>query len=285
MGNIDITNDGVKYRLNKDTNEATVLGLSDDNKSKHIIIKNNINEKTDYSVLYITNEAFNQTLIESITIPNSVKIIGDRAFNSVSTLKIININEESDLEMIGNSAFFGTSIENVIIPKKVNKIQGGAFSNMKKLKKVIFKGDKPDIEPYTFSETVNIFSNPPLGYVDKKQYPAWNGVNFIDDLVVNKVLHIVIVIPILLIILFVANIYLYVKSSTMNINIIVGVILGAIIGMGFLSKQIYFVILLFLVPYLLSIYNLFNKKFSLHVRVPLALLLFVLYKYKLNKLI
>ncbi len=275
----------IRYQLNAN-NTADVLGLSTDNTNKNIIIKDKISKDgIEYIVLTINNEAFKDTSIESVTIPNSIKIIGDRAFIDIKSLTSINLNEESNLENIGNSAFYGTSIKNIIIPKNVKIIQAGAFNNINKLKSVIFKGDKPNIELYTFSETVDIFSNPPLGYVDEKKYPAWKGINYIDDLVINKFLHIVKIIPLLLIILLLANFYLYIKSSNMIMNIIVGLVVGAIIGMGLLSKQIHYIILLLMCPFLLSIYNIFNNKFSIYIRVPLAGALLFLYKYKFSKMV
>ena len=68
-------------------------------------------------------------------------------------------------------------------------------------------------------------------------------------------------------------------------NVIIGLVICVIIGISILSKQIAFIILLFMAPYVLSIYNLFNKKFNIYLRVPLSILLFVLYKYKFSRLL
>ncbi len=284
-----IIDDGIRYKLiiNPDnTILLAVLGISEDNKKTDIIIKETVTRNNiDYSVLSIENEAFIETMIESIYIPKSITKIGDRAFSSVKSLETCKFEDDSNLEIIGNSAFNGTSIEIFTIPKKVIRIEGGAFNYMDKLKQVIFKGDKPEIEPYAFSQNIGLFTNPPFGYVDNKTYPRWKNVNTIDDLMINRLLVVVKIIPVLLVLLFISNMYIFINSPYHILNIIIWIILVSIIILGVALKQFYFFILLYFVPYLLSIYNMFNTKFKLGIRLPIALLLLVLYKYKFSQML
>ena len=67
--------------------------------------------------------------LSSITIPNSVKTIGDRAFLGCRNLTSIKIPEQ--VETIGNDAFAGcNSIDGVTIPNSVKRIGDNAFGGI-----------------------------------------------------------------------------------------------------------------------------------------------------------
>jgi hypothetical protein len=81
------------------------------------------------SVISIGNRAFTGTIsLTSITIPNTITSIGESAFYS-STLSSINFQETSQLVSIGDSAFFGTSITTISIPNTVSSIGENAFES------------------------------------------------------------------------------------------------------------------------------------------------------------
>ncbi|RBI35235.1 leucine-rich repeat domain-containing protein, partial [Metamycoplasma hominis] len=65
-------------------------------------------------------EAFYHKNIESITIPGSVKEIGERAFLGCRNLEEVILNE--GLEKIGVRAFLNTKIESITIPDSVKEI-------------------------------------------------------------------------------------------------------------------------------------------------------------------
>ena len=69
-----------------------------------------------------------------ITIPESVKSIGDDAFYFCSGLTSINLN--SSLESIGEYAFANTKIANLTIPETVKSIGRYAFYNCSSLRSV-----------------------------------------------------------------------------------------------------------------------------------------------------
>ena len=70
---------------------------------------------------------FSSTGIESISLPASVKVIGDHAFRNCINLK--NIELSRSLETIGECAFYGClSLENISIPASVTSISKWAFA-------------------------------------------------------------------------------------------------------------------------------------------------------------
>ncbi len=75
----------------------------------------------------IGNHAFEQTDITSITIPDSVTVIGKQAFNRCTSLKEVNISKNSKLETIGDGAFYDTRVLKMYLPGGVKTLGGGAF--------------------------------------------------------------------------------------------------------------------------------------------------------------
>ena len=75
----------------------------------------------------IGNHAFEQTDITSITIPDSVTVIGKQAFNRCTSLKEVNISKNSKLETIGDGAFYDTRVLKMYLPGGVKTLGSGAF--------------------------------------------------------------------------------------------------------------------------------------------------------------
>ena len=76
---------------------------------------------------------FSSTRIESVTIPASVERIGEQAF-SVTDLKELLFEENSNLKRIGSRAFYMTDLTEVVIPPSVKEIRGSAFRDCLSLK-------------------------------------------------------------------------------------------------------------------------------------------------------
>ncbi len=78
-------------------------------------------------VTKIANDAFEDSSITSIVIPDSVTSIGDWAFEDCDSLTSITIPDS--VTSIGNSAFsFCYSLTSITIPDSVTSVGGGAFS-------------------------------------------------------------------------------------------------------------------------------------------------------------
>ena len=104
--------------------------------------------------------------LNSIYMPNTIKIVGRSAFYALSTLshikfsdnlikicdrafcecKLLNkINLPESLKIIESYAFQATGIEEIEIPSSVIRIGSGAFSYCEKLKIIIFNGQPQEI--------------------------------------------------------------------------------------------------------------------------------------------
>ena len=98
--------------------------------------------------------------IQSITIPNSLRKIGDYAFSKCSSLNSITI--PNSVTNIGQAAFDEcSSLTTITIPEKVSKIGWGAFSDCASLKSVIWNAiNTGDILTSSSSATTPFSSSP-----------------------------------------------------------------------------------------------------------------------------
>ena len=126
--------DGIFYNLNKDWNTASVTAYNvHSNNSAYIgtvtIPSSFIYDGKTYNVTNIDRNAFsNCSDLVSVTIPNSVEIIGDFAFYKCVHLKSIFLSD--NLKEIRGQAFSGcTTLTEIVIPNNVNVIGDAAFQN------------------------------------------------------------------------------------------------------------------------------------------------------------
>ena len=99
----------------------------------------NGNEDDIKKLKKIDIEMFYGSNIESIIIPNSVKSIGDAAFNQCERLESIVI--PNSVKSIGDGAFaYCESLISIVIPDSVESIGNLAFYRCESLKSVSFKG-------------------------------------------------------------------------------------------------------------------------------------------------
>ena len=135
-----------------------------------------------YGLIGIANEAFKGVSnVDTITLPDNIRFIGDSAFESSFVQKVVINNVEeignsafkdcallkdiqigSTTKIIGTEAFSDTSISNISIPYSVHTIGEGAFSNCEHLTTITFAEDYStdvDIRKFAF------FNCPKLGNV------------------------------------------------------------------------------------------------------------------------
>lgn len=119
--------------------------------------RENINLKSvsiPNSVKSIGNSAFEKTKLVSVSIPNSVDSIGNSAFAYCYDLESVSIG--SSVRSIGNSAFESTSLENVSIPNSVERIGDRAFSGCRDLTNIIIPNSVKGIGSEAFYQCTNL---------------------------------------------------------------------------------------------------------------------------------
>lgn len=86
---------------------------------------------------------------DTITIPNTIEIIGTRAFRGCKTLKHITIPKS--VTKIGWGAFAGcTSLQSIVIPESVTKIEHKTFEGCTSLQSIEIHNSETKIEPSAF---------------------------------------------------------------------------------------------------------------------------------------
>ena len=92
------------------------------------------------SITSIGTSAFQlATSLTSIIIPNSITSIGNTAFNEATSLASVSFEAGSTLTTIGNYAFRQTAITSITIPASVSSIGTYAFYNVASLTSVTFE--------------------------------------------------------------------------------------------------------------------------------------------------
>lgn len=106
------------------------------------IIPEGINSIGDYAFHYAVN-------LTSVSIPGSVKSIGEDAFLSTN---LTSVTLHPGLETIGNGAFAGTGITTINLPKGLTNIGAYAFSSTG-ISSIVFPESLTSIGDYAFSST------------------------------------------------------------------------------------------------------------------------------------
>ena len=200
-----VTIDGICYDLMEDGLKATVVVNTAAKYSGEITIPSSVtyNEKIyqvtaigssafsscyslssvsiPSSVTMIGNSAFEGSSLTSVTIPNSVTSIGDDAFSRCSSLTSITI--PGSVTNIGSYAFHNCSnLTSITIPGSVTSIGRYAFSGCNKLSSVKVEWDNPvNISSNVFSNRGGVMLNVPAG--TKAAYEAadyWQDFDIVE---------------------------------------------------------------------------------------------------------
>ena len=97
-----------------------------------------------------------QEQIHTITIGDGVTRIGNRAFNTCTSLTSVTIPES--VTAIGPSAFFGSGLTSVTIPDSVTSIESAAFRGCRNLTSVTIPGSVTTIGMFAFSDCTSLTS-------------------------------------------------------------------------------------------------------------------------------
>ena len=105
----------------------------------------------------LATEVFYRSSLKSITIPNSLQNISDRAFVGCDSLSSIII--EDGVNSIGNSAFEGcVSLSSIVIPNSISNIGEEAFFNCSSLRSIVIPEGVTTIERKVFTNCSSLES-------------------------------------------------------------------------------------------------------------------------------
>lgn len=134
--------DGIlKYTITSPSNlEVQCDGFTDAHKNdESVVIPETVNyNNRTYAIL--TVKGFGNSKLSSVKLPQSLKTIGNMAFDGCSNLKEIEI--PNGIETIGSTAFRYCALTSLVIPESVKSIADYAFNNCKHLMEVFFVGNK-----------------------------------------------------------------------------------------------------------------------------------------------
>ena len=137
----------IEYKILSEADNTVEVGVSlSFNGSELIIPEKVINKFTqkEYTVTAIGKSAFfNNTFVTSVSIPATVKTIGNEAFKNCSNLTSLTFEGESQLKQISVQAFFNTVLTTIDIPASVTSIGSSAFGENRALQQVYMHLDDP----------------------------------------------------------------------------------------------------------------------------------------------
>lgn len=128
----------------------------------------------------IPNNAFNNSGLQTVTIPDGIQHIGDGAFGHTSLSKVEDLVLPDGLKTIGDNAFVVTmgsgdtsvGITSLTIPSSVESIGESAFSGRRNLAEVTVEDDK-------IEGTTLILGDHAFGYNESSAYSEWGSIT--DD--------------------------------------------------------------------------------------------------------
>ena len=126
-----------EYSVNIDKTTCTIKGLSNDSNPRHISIPSKIK---DYTVTSIAAGAFENGQMETVSIPSTIKSIGNNAFaNCKSLYAVYGLEMCADIQQISDKTFFlCKSLNTIKLPPDLTYIGKQAFSNCYSLKSISF---------------------------------------------------------------------------------------------------------------------------------------------------
>lgn len=138
-----------KYQKYDDGYYITGLDIKNDDNYDNITIITFPSTYKGHDIVGITGNYSDFENLESVTIKNGIKYIGDNVFNFCSSLKQVDI--PNSVIYLGGKAFSGTSIRSIRIPEGVTKIQQATFAGCSDLSNVSISEGVTNIDRLAFA--------------------------------------------------------------------------------------------------------------------------------------
>ena len=143
-------NDIKYYLLN---GEATIMVQKESLSGKIVIPEYVYYSGEDYKVVNVANNAFKNTKISEIVLPNSITSIGDHCFFDCSNLALITLPD--GITSLGESCFFGcSSLESITLPVGITSLGESCFSGCSLLSSITLPNGITSLGEYCFSGCV-----------------------------------------------------------------------------------------------------------------------------------
>ena len=173
---------GLEYTLNDDGESYSLTGIGTCTDTDIVILSS----YNGMPVIHIDDGVFSQyTLITSVYIPDSVKVIDSCAFSGCSSL--ININIPNSVEKIEDFTFKDCiNLENITIPTSIKTIGYGAFSGCNALTNVIIPEGVTSIGKSAFSYCLSLKTVTVPSTVNNIGENAFGGCIELTDITLHK---------------------------------------------------------------------------------------------------
>jgi len=142
----DVFGQGLGFQAMEDGGKITITGYTGN--EKYLTIPATAN---GMPIVAIAKEAFRNKGLISVTIPDSITIIGDSAFSGNQLIKVILGNGVTTIEA---RAFSSNKLTSVVIPDSVTDIGESAFFNNTQLSSVTIGGKVTNIDKFAFSGAI-----------------------------------------------------------------------------------------------------------------------------------
>ena len=174
------------------TSNGLIFGLNEDNASYALISYGTCTEKVidipasynGFPVTKISIGAFQGTAITSITMPNTIEQIGNRAFYGCESLKSVCLS--NNLQSIPNECFVHTALVSIVIPEGVKTISGSAFMYCYSLESVLLSNTIEIIEGQAFWDCDSLTSIVIPSSVKRLNYGAFFGCDVLQTVILNN---------------------------------------------------------------------------------------------------
>lgn len=115
--------------------------------------------------------------LTSITIPESIQVIEDKAFSWCSNLESVKL--ANSITRIGEGAFYlCTSLKNIDLPSNLTSLKSFVFSKCNSLRSIVIPASVKLIKSFAFKECENLYQIDYQGtkqqWMDIDKSPRWN---------------------------------------------------------------------------------------------------------------